>query len=82
MQWLGELFDGSIGIRRTAIWRDDKGRVVVAANESIMLPKIGHSSVLCDPAAFQLVEDSGLPALILAPACGVLGPRELTLTPQ
>lgn len=58
MQWCGELCDGGWGIRRNAIW-SEHGRVVVAANESVRYPGLGHSGLLRDPQHFDLWRSQG-----------------------
>ena len=51
-QWLGELFDGKLGVVRRAAWERD-GKIAVQADCSVQIDDIGHSDLLCNPAQFH-----------------------------
>ena len=52
-QWFGEMFDGKLGVVRTAIWRGQNGRPVAQADVSVEIPCVGHSDLLYTPSEFH-----------------------------
>jgi hypothetical protein len=64
MQWLGEIFDGNLGIVRDAIYRDEHGKPVVWADQTVKAPTLNHSDWICNPDEFHRWQDECVLSLL------------------